>query len=88
MSVIALRGCFLGEYSIDRNFNEKSLPANTKVIMHAGRNDPYIPFKKVEQTAQKLQNRGADVTTTQYKTGHGICREELNDIRHILTDML
>jgi len=87
-AVIALRGCFLGEYSIDRNFDTESLPDNTKVIMHAGRNDPYIPFKKVEQTAQKLENRGADVTTKQYKTGHGICRDELIEIRQFLKNEL
>lgn len=79
-AVLLLRACFLGEFTIDRSF-DKELPENTPVIIHAGRKDPYIPQKKVDQTVEQLDRMGANVTKRLYETGHGICRPELVDIK-------
>jgi phospholipase/carboxylesterase len=79
-AVIALRGCLLGEFTIDRRF-ENDLPSDTPIIIHAGRKDPYIPVKKIDQTVEMLNKLGAPTQKRLYETGHGICRSELMDVK-------
>ena len=79
-AVLALRGCLLGEFTSDRNFDE-TLPKETKVIIHSGRKDPYIPAKKTDQTINLLKKLGANVFGKTFEAGHGICRPELMDIK-------
>jgi phospholipase/carboxylesterase len=79
-ALIALRGCLLGEFTIDRNF-ENELPDDSPLYIHAGRKDPYIPVKKIDQTLDLLQKLGAPVKKRLYETGHGICRQELMDVK-------
>ena len=85
-AVIILRGCFLGEHARDRHFKKK-VDRRTRFILHAGRRDPYIPAKKFDQTVAILEKLGASrIHRKQFDAGHGICRQELNDIKKMLKE--
>lgn len=83
-ALISMRGCVLGNFDEERDFNNK-LP-NTLVVLNAGRRDPYIPIRKIEQSCATLKRLGANVHKHQYESGHGICRPELMDLRRMIRD--
>lgn len=82
-AVVSLRGCFLGNFGEERHFSGKKFP-NTIIMLNAGRRDPYIPIRKIDQTYNTLKRMGARVFKRQYETGHGICRSELIDLRKLI----
>jgi len=86
-SVFALRGCVLGEYKIDRNFDDTDLPKKTKIYIHSGRRDPYIPPKKIDQTVSLLRKLKGNVTHSNFEAAHGICRKELIEIKNKLSNL-
>lgn len=82
-AVVILRGCFLGEYSHERDFRD-NMPEGTKFIIHSGRRDPYIPAKKIDQTCNILNKlKTTNLHRKQFDAGHGICREELNELKKL-----
>lgn len=82
-AVISMRGCVLGNFNDERDFNDEL--KSTLISLNAGRKDPYIPMKKIEQSYDILKRLGADkVIKKQYETGHGICRTELMDLRRLI----
>lgn len=80
-AIVSMRGCFLGNIGSNREFKERL--AGTTVVLNSGRQDPYIPQKKVDQTSKILDYLGANVIKKQYETGHGICRSEIMDLRKL-----
>lgn len=80
-AIVSMRGCFLGNIGSNRAF-EKRLSGVT-VVLNSGRQDPYIPQKKVDQTSALLEYLGATVIKKQYESGHGICRAEIMDLRKL-----
>lgn len=80
-AIVSMRGCFLGNIGSNREFKERL--AGTTVVLNSGRQDPYIPQKKVDQTSKILEFLGANVIKKQYESGHGICRAEIMDLRKL-----
>ncbi len=80
-AIVSMRGCFLGNVGANREFKERL--AGVSVVLNSGRQDPYIPQKKVDQTSAILEYLGANVIKKQYETGHGICRAEIMDLRKL-----
>lgn len=81
-AVISFRGILLGNFGEERGFKDK-LP-KTLVLLHAGRRDPYIPSEKIDQTHFQLKDLGASVHKVLYETSHGICRQELLDVKKLI----
>lgn len=50
------------------------------VFLAAGTADQIIPPARVENTADRFRELGADVTFSVYETGHGVGQQELNDV--------
>lgn len=86
-AIIALRSCIIGKTTFDREFADK-LPPSTQIILCAGRRDPFIPNRKVDQTKAIMQKLGANVVKHQYEAAHGISRAELVDLRKFLAKNL
>ena len=80
-AVVAMRGCFLGNIDVDRQF--ASDLSGIKFVINTGRNDPYIPARKTDQACDNLKEMGGEVFHRNYKTSHGICQAELNDLRKL-----
>lgn len=51
--------------------------ANTRVLLSAGREDPIIPLKNVEQLAGSLREPGSDVTLEIQAAAHGLVARDL-----------
>ena len=80
-AVVAMRGCFLGNLDVEREFTGDL--NGIKFILNSGRKDPYIPIKKIDQTSELIQQLGGDVFYRNYDTAHGICQAELRDLRKL-----
>lgn len=78
-AVITMRSCLIGKSTAEREFAEQ-IP-NIPIVLCAGRKDPFIPIRKVEQTAMVMETAGAFVIRRKYEAGHGITRSELVEIR-------
>lgn len=81
-ALISMRGCVLGNYGDSRDF-KNPLPS-TLVLLNAGRRDPYIPMRKIEQSLHTLKRLGANAFKVQYETGHGVHRCELSDLKKLI----
>lgn len=78
-AVITMRSCLIGKSTGEREFAEK-IP-EIPIVLCAGRKDPFIPVRKVEQTATVMEDAGGYVIRRKYEAGHGITRNELVEIR-------
>lgn len=82
-AIVSMRGCVLGNFGDERNFADQL--KDTLIILNAGRRDPYIPMKKIDQSYNILKRLGATkLMKKQYETGHGMCRAEIMDLRRLV----
>ena len=58
--------------------------SDTPVFLGAGATDEVIPASRVERAAQRLEEFGYPVTLNTYDFGHGIAREELEDVAEFI----
>ena len=80
--VVALHG-YLAESHADRTPDGLS---GVPVFVGAGEADEVIPVARAEAAAETLREAGAPVTYRTYPTGHGIGREELDDVVAFVAD--
>jgi phospholipase/carboxylesterase len=73
--VAALHG-YLPASHLDRDVTIDGTPA----FLGGGSADPLVPAARVETTADRLEDYGADVTVRIYQSGHGIHQAELEDL--------
>lgn len=78
-AVITMRSCLIGKSTSEREFAE--VIPHIPVVLCGGRKDPFIPIRKIDQTAAVMENAGAFVIRRKYESGHGITRSELVEIR-------
>ena len=62
-------------------FEPAALPdrRNTRILVSASRQDPFVPPPLTERLVELLSSAGADVTTRWYPTGHGLSPQEIRD---------
>jgi phospholipase/carboxylesterase len=74
----------LEEVVKERTAANKDIP----ILMAHGRMDPMISMTKALQTRQALKRLGYSIRWKEYPMQHEVCREEINDIRTWLTEVL
>ena len=86
----ALSGGLIGESVDSEDYleTEKGLEG-TPAVLGCSDVDPHIPEERVHETADVLEDLGADVTTRIYEgMGHGVNEDELEVVAGMVADLL
>ncbi|PCJ85055.1 MAG: carboxylesterase [Thiotrichaceae bacterium] len=67
---------------VDENITE------VPIFMAHGRQDEVVSYEHGKQSMEKLDALNIEVQWHEYDMGHSVCEEEINHIRHWLTDVL
>jgi dienelactone hydrolase len=80
---VAFTGGLFGPVGTDLHHAGKLL--GTPVLLSSGDPDPYVPWKRVQETEKELTSMGANVHTQRYPDRpHTILPEELQAVQNLL----
>jgi len=72
--------------TLDDEISETAI--DTPIFMAHGRQDEVVAFEYGRQSMERLEAKDIEVLWHEYDMGHAVCLEEINHIRHWLTDIL
>jgi predicted esterase len=82
-AVVGLSGGLVGPEDVPRDY-DGSL-RGTPVFIACGEDDPHLPHRRVEETAEALGSLGAEVTTRVYPDlGHAINDDEIRAVKKLI----